>query len=147
MKKKSIVTFTFLVMLYVLTSSGVHAQWRRTSVWAVDFVKPREGQRHNYLKYIEANWMKAREEAKKQGIIVSYKVLVLPPSGEDDFVLLLMTEYADMKGYEAREENFKKVFAKIAPNGPTLINGLGSRQLAEITSSKIFTEPIFAYPK
>jgi hypothetical protein len=127
-------------------SVSMYAQQPGTSVWAIDFVKPKEGQRDHYLRFIEANWIKAREEARKQGFILSYKVLV-PPSQENDAVLLLLTEYADMKSYEAREENFKIVFAKIQPNGPTLINGLSSRQLADISSSKLFTEPVLVFPK
>lgn len=136
-----------LIALGALTGIGLSAQEHRSSVWAVDFVKPQAGQYQNYLKFIQENWTKARVEAVKQGFVASYKVLVLPPPGEPGFAVLLMTEYPDMTSYEAREEHFKTVFAKIAPSGPKLINGLGSRQLAVITSSKVFTEPIYSYPQ
>ena len=141
---KSIITCALLALTCAITFSGAAAPKAGASVWAVDFVKPKEGQRENYLKYLEANWLKARAEAKRQGFVTSYKVLMLPAPGENDYSLLLITEYPDQKMYDAREANFKAVFAKTSPNGPTLINGLSSRQLADITSSKVFNEPAFA---
>lgn len=136
-----------LLALIALTGMGTSAQDRTSGIWAIDFVKPKDGQRQNYLKFIEDNWLKAREEAKQQGFIASFKVLVLPPPGEKDYEVLLVTEYPDRNSYLAREEHFKAVFAKIAPAGPRLINGLGSRQLADITSSRVFTEPSLADPR
>lgn len=113
-----------------------------SGVWAVDFVKTKDGHFDDYLKFIEANWATARKEAQKQGYILSYRVLILPSNPEWD--VLLITEYANMEKYEAREENFRKVFEKIRQSkGPTLINGLGARDLADIKFSRLFKEAIF----
>lgn len=130
---------TFLILLSF--APQVHSQ-NRSSVWAVDFVKTKAGHFDDYLKFIKANWATARKEARKQEYIVSYRVLILPSNLEWD--VLLITEYANIDKYNAREENFKKVFEKIRQGkGPTLINGLGARDLAEIKFSKALTEPVF----
>jgi hypothetical protein len=115
----------------------VRAQQPAT-VWAVDFVKPKQGQFENYRKFLEANWVVAREEARRQGYIVSYKILVAAPLPDAEWDILLMTEYADRKMYDAREQSFQAVFKKIrGDKGPTLINGLGARDLADIKFSKL----------
>ena len=87
--KKLTFTLCVLAALSFLTISDTYAQQQH--VWAVDFVQPKEGQRTTYLKFLEANWTKAREEAKRQGFIESYKLLTLPPSSDGDWEILLMT--------------------------------------------------------
>lgn len=134
------ITLTFILALLSipLFTPGAEAQDRST-VWAMDFVKTKDGHFEDYLKFVEANWVKARKEARKQKFIVSYKLLTLPSNAEWD--VLLMTEYESVTAYEAREENFKKVFEIIRKGkGPTLINGLGSRDLADIKFSKLLNE-------
>lgn len=107
-------------------------------MWAVDFVKTKDGHFDNYLQYIAANWSVARKEAKARNYIVASRMLVLPSN--PDWDVLLMTEYADMQQFEMREENFKNVFKEIRRDqGPLLINGLGSKDLAEIKFSETFT--------
>lgn len=112
------------------------------SVWATDFVKTKEGQHENYLRSLRANWEKARVKALELGYVNSYRVFTLPGNAEWDVVL--MTEYADRASYEKAEEHFAEVFKLVMPNGPTLIDGKGSRQLADLRFSQEFSSPIFS---
>jgi hypothetical protein len=138
------VSLAFLLAFLILPSFTPNAYSQdRSTVWAVDFVKTKDGHFEDYLKFIEANWVKARKEAQKQGYIVSYKVLTLSSNAEWD--VLLITEYANISKYDAREENFKKVFETIRQGkGPVLINGLGARDLSDIKFSKLLKEAVFS---
>ena len=137
MKRSAVVFFFFLLFF----SSAVTPAQSKSSVWAVDYVKAKAGHYEDYLKFLEANWVKARAEARSQKFIVSYKLLVFPQDSKNEWDFMLMTEYTDRTTFEAREANFKKVFARIrGDKGPTLINGLGSRELADIVMSKEFSE-------
>ncbi len=129
-------------MLFVCLLLGVARLCAAQSVWATDFVKTKEGQHENYLRSLRANWEKARVKAVELGYVKAYRVLTLP--GNADWDVVLMTEYADRASYEKAEEHFTEVFKLVMPNGPTLIEGKGSRQLADIQFSKEFSSPIFS---
>ena len=55
---KSVIASVLLVLTCAITFSGAAAPKAGASVWAVDFVKPKEGQRDNYLEYLEATGLK-----------------------------------------------------------------------------------------
>ncbi len=112
------------------------------SVWATDFIKTKDGQHEAYLRSLRANWEKARVKAVELGYVKAYRVLTLPGNGAWDVVL--MTEYVDRASFEKAEEHFGEVFKLIGSNGPTLIEGKGPRQLADIQFSKEFSSPIFS---
>ena len=93
----------FLFVLIVSTSAQSNS-----SVWAVDFVKTKDGQQANYLKFIEQNWAKARVFMKEKGIANSYQVLSVSQKQNADWDVLLMTEYKNQTAYERREAVFKE---------------------------------------
>jgi hypothetical protein len=138
--RQTAIAISILIAIFILCKSDGLAQ-QQSTIWAVDFVKTKQGQLDDYLKFNEVNWVKAREEMKKQGTILSYKVLTLPQDSGGEWNVLLMTEYADMKMYEAREKSYQSAVAKIRPagQGATLINGKSARQMADIIFSKLFT--------
>lgn len=138
--RKTVITISILIAASILCVLEGRAQ-PPSSIWAVDFVKTKEGQFDDYMKFNGANWVKAREEMKRQGTILSYKVLTLPQDAAGEWNVLLMTEYADMKMFEAREKSFQAAVDKIRPagEGAILINGKGARQMADIVFSKLFT--------
>lgn len=133
-----------------LASHGVRAQDQGTAqdqgaVWVVDFVKTKNGLREDYLKYVEANWATARAEMVKQGTAVSYQVLESPTASRD-WDVLLMTEYASMTQFNAREESYVAALNVVRPNNapPTAINGRGMRELAEVKFTTLLRAPIRA---
>jgi hypothetical protein len=114
--RRTAIAFTILITIFILWIIDGSAQQRPT-IWAMDFVKTKDGHFDDYLKFNEANWRKARDEMKKQGTVLSYKVLTMPSAAQDEWDVLLMTEYADMKMYEAREKSYQDAIAKIRPAG------------------------------
>jgi hypothetical protein len=57
------------------------------------------------------------EEAKKEGLIVSYKVLLGPAANEDDFNLVLMIENENMAVFDydpERDAKFDAIQKKVA---------------------------------
>lgn len=141
MKIKS---FLLLAAVVVLASASVFAQpssTSSTSVWAVDFVKTRNGQQANYLKFIEQNWARARAFMKEKGIVSSYQVLSLPASEASDWDVLLMTRYKDPAAYEKREAVFNE-FAEYRKTQPQTGDKINAREISEIRFNRTFTQPI-----
>ena len=101
---------------------------RGPSVWAVDIVTVRVGERENYRKFLEANWAKARRTLRERGEIRSYHAAFAPDTGSANAQVLLLTEYPDSSAYARREEIFQPV---LAAQGRTLIDGKATRELTE----------------
>lgn len=110
----------------------------KSAVWAVDYIKVKEGQLPDLLEFFRINWKAARIHAKKAKYVEDYKMYVLPEA--TDYQVVLMTKYKNQAQYDQREENFKKIFAKYKPK-PIPVNGKGARDMSEILRSEEFYEP------
>lgn len=104
------------------------------TVVAVDYVKTKPGEFDNYIEFLKKNWVLAREKAKEKGFIVSYQYLTNRQDTAWD--ITLMTEYKDEATYNDREKIFQKIFKEYFPNGPILVNGKRSKDMADIKMSK-----------
>ena len=105
------------------------------SVWSVDIVTVKAGERENYRRFLEANWAKARRTAKSQGDIRSYHAVFADSAGQTE--VLLMTEYPDSARYNRREEIFQPI---LRAQGRTLIDGKATRELTDRLVGKDYTE-------
>jgi hypothetical protein len=79
-----------------LVTSPLTAQDRpytEGSVWAISMIRATDGMQNDYLQSLATTWKRNQEEAKKQGLILSYHVLRTNASGPNDWDLLLMVEY------------------------------------------------------
>jgi hypothetical protein len=70
------------------------------SVWDLTMVRTTEGMSDDYLRSLGMTWRRTLDEAKKQGLIVSYKVISTGASGPDDWNLLLMVEYKNWAAFD-----------------------------------------------
>jgi hypothetical protein len=93
--------------LVLLAGYTVHAQvsrpFRNGSVWTLAFIRMTPGMENAYLSYIATDWKKAQEAAKKEGLILSYKVLTTEGHNPNDFNIILMTEHKDLATMEANQ--------------------------------------------
>lgn len=91
---KRITMFAFIAIC-TLTASYSFAQDNYTEglVREVSFYKTRQGQFDEYMKYLRANFLPQQEEAKKQGLIAGYQVLLSTPSSADDWDVAIVTLY------------------------------------------------------
>ena len=79
--------------------------WKDGSVIVMTFVRTRTGQDLAYLDAVADTWKKQQEALKNEGIILSFKVWQGNAAAEDDFNIILMTEYKD---FRVMEENADK---------------------------------------
>lgn len=112
---KSFKMFFLPVFFLVLFSAGAFAQEHFTqgNVRVVSFYRTKPGQFDNYMKYLRANFLPTQEEAKKQGLIVGYSVMLSNPSDEDDWDVAIATLYksfADALDYsQSDDDKMKKI--------------------------------------
>ena len=103
----------------------------------VDFVRVLNGNEREAVFYYENNWKQHRIKALDSGYISSYKLLV-KTSAEGNTDILLITGYASVTEYEAREENFAVVMADRQGDGPVLLNDKAPGEFRQIIDGGIY---------
>jgi hypothetical protein len=113
------------------------------TVSSLSFVRTRPGLTNDYLKNLAANWRKVCEEAKKEGLILSYKVYLGTAANKDDWDVMLQLEYKNMAAMDGMDEKFEAIYAKImGPQDKQREGSLKRNDLREILGEKIVREVI-----
>ena len=112
---------------------------RGPSVWSVDVMTVRTGERDSYRRFLDANWARARRTARDRGEIRSFHALFTPDTSSTGAgtQVILLTEYPDSAAYARREEIFQPI---LTAQGRTLIDGKATRELTDRVESRWFIE-------
>ena len=78
------------------------------TVWSLTFVRTGANKSDTYLKGLANTWVATMEEAKSEGLIVSYKILQGAAANEEDFNLILMIENKSMGEFDPNKEREAK---------------------------------------
>jgi hypothetical protein len=81
----------------------------------MSFIKVNPGQDETYLNSLKTSWKAVHDEAIKQGLILSYKILAGSASSPDDWNLVLMVEYKNLASMEGNDEKWDAIQAKVLP--------------------------------
>jgi hypothetical protein len=115
MKKLLILTCSVAVSIYFsqLVRAQSDAPYTEGPVWNVTMVKTKYGMTDDYLKAIAKTFKGASEAAKKEGLIVDYKILLGNASSAQDYDILLMTAYKNMAALDNAREKFDPIARKL----------------------------------
>ena len=150
MKNKTLILTGSLIVLILTLSIVVVAQvsrpYRNGSVWSVSYIQMRPGMETAYLNYIATDWKRNQEAMKKEGLILSYKVLTTETHGKDDWNIMLMTEYKDLATRENNDAKEDALVQKVIGNDEKQMQGYRDRlQIREVlevrTAREIVLEP------
>jgi hypothetical protein len=145
--KRNRILVGLLVALVLTASVIVVAQVRRPyrngSVWSVSFIKMKPGMDTAYLNYVAGDWKREQEALKKDGQIISYKVLTTEAHGSNDWNIMLMTEYKDMATMEANEEKADNLAQTVIGNDEKQMQGYRDRlQIREVLETRVAREQV-----
>lgn len=76
-------------------------------------IKTKTGLTDEYFKQITGTVKPVYEEAKKQKIILSYKILDGEASDSHDFNILILVEYPNMAAFDGLRDRMDPVLAKV----------------------------------
>jgi hypothetical protein len=128
---------------YVASSFAQESPYTPGSVWSLTFVKTRGAGGMDYVKNLAENWKKVQDEAIKEGLVLSYKVLWGEAASRDDWDMLLMVESKNFATFDIPEEKWDKIMKKVIGEEPQQKEGDTVRQeLREILGSKTMREII-----
>lgn len=110
--KKAFVFCVFLVVWSLIPLVQSSAQdkdpYDQGTVWSMTFIRTAANHGDDYLKDLAKTWVATMEEAKSEGLIVSYKILQGAAANEDDFNLVLMIENKSMADFDPNKERDAK---------------------------------------
>jgi hypothetical protein len=108
---------TLILVAFTLTlGSTLNAQdktYTNGSVWQVGFIKVGANMNVEYLNNLKNNWKATHDEAVKQGLIVSYKILEGAAANPEDWDIMLMTEFKSMAAMEGQEDKWEAISKKV----------------------------------
>lgn len=132
-----------LLLIGKVVVSQVARPYRNGSVWDITFVKMKAGMEAPYLNHVATVWKGLRELEKKEGFILSYKVLQTEAHETSDWNLILMTEYKDLATRETLQAKADSFEQKIIGNEQKVIQGYKDRlEIREIIGARLAREII-----
>jgi hypothetical protein len=137
--------FGSLVLLVLIAGISVFAQvnrpYRNGTVWNIAFIRMKPGMETAYLNYLAGSWKANQEAAKKEGIILSYKVLGVEGHTPGEWNLMLMTEYKDLATMEANEDKADALTQKMIGNDEKQMQGYKDRsEIREVMGDRLARE-------
>ena len=142
MKKQLITILTAAILgASSLCLAQSDAPYTEGPVWTITMVKTKPGMGDDYLKMLAKIYKGTSEEAKKQGIIMDYKILLGDSSGPTDFDILLMQQFQNMATLDGLREKLDPIEAKIVGNVDVQRQGAVKRmEIREILGNKLMRE-------
>jgi hypothetical protein len=89
------------------------APYTEGPVWNVTMVKTKAGMTDEYLKGLAKTLKASLEEAKKQNLVVDYKILLGNAATPQDFDILIMVESKNMAALDNAREKFDPIARKV----------------------------------
>lgn len=115
MLKMKLVNLVAGAMLLAAISAPVTAMdknYKRGSVWSVTLVKVEPGKGDDYLDSLKDAFMRVNDEAVKEKVILSYKILVGDASNNTDWNVMIMTEAANFGALDTMEAKMDAIATK-----------------------------------
>lgn len=134
-----------LVLLVLIVGISVFAQVNRPyhngSVWSIAFIRMKPGMETAYLNYLAGPWKANQEAAKKEGLVLSYKVIGTEGHTPGDWNLMLMTEYKNLATMEANEDKGDALAQKMIGNDDKQMQGYEDRlKIREVMGDRLARE-------
>lgn len=144
-------SLSVISVLVLIVGVSVYAQvnrpYRNGTVWDINFIRMKPGMETAYMNYLTGSWKKEQEAQKKEGLILSYKVISVEGHTPGEFNLMLMTEYKDLASMEAGQDKADALLQQVVGNDEKQMQGYRDRaDIREIIGSRLGRE-IMLEPK
>jgi len=145
-KKRNLIVGSLLAALLIVGVS-VYAQvnrpYRNGSVWNIAFIRIKPGMDTAYMNYVAGQWKAEQEAQKKDGNILSYRVLSVEAHTPGEWNLMLMTEYKSLAGMEASQDKADAVAQRVVGNDEKQMQGYRERaEIREVMGARLAREII-----
>lgn len=139
--------FLPILLFLVFLSTQVSAQekvYTEGTVWDVSFISTKAPYFDDYLANLNNAWRKVMDAAKKEGLVVSYKILSSRKTSPNDWDLMLLVEYKNMAVLDNLSEKMEKIQNDIFGTEKSMKEaGVKRNEIREILGEKLTRELMF----
>lgn len=144
MKLKRILVGSLVALvltLSVVVFAQVNRPYRNATVWSIGFIRMKPGMETAYLNYIAGDWKREQEALRKDGQIISYRILQTEAHTPADWNLMLLTEYKDLATYEKNLEKADALLQKVIGDDEKQMQGYRQRlEIREVMGDRLARE-------
>ena len=83
------------------------------SVWAITMIRTADGMSDTYLESLTHSYKPTLDEAQKQGLVLSWKIIEVNAVGPDDWNILLLTEYKNWAAFDGLDDKMLPILRKV----------------------------------
>lgn len=143
MKLRRTLFGSLVLLVGISVFAQVNRPYRNGSVWNISFIRIKPGMDSAYLNYLAGPWKANQEAAKKEGLILSYKVISTEGHNPGDWNVMLMTEFKDLATMEANEDKGDALAQKMVGNDEKQMQGYKERsEVREVMGDRLAREII-----
>jgi hypothetical protein len=144
MRTRNLLAGSLLAALLIAGMSAyaqVNRPYRDGSVWDIAFIRMKPGMETAYLNHVAGPWKAQAEAQKKDGNIISYKVLSVEAHTPGEWNLMLMTEFKDLATMEANQDKAEALAQKVVGNDDKQMQGYKERsEIREVIGNRLARE-------
>ena len=133
-----------LTSLLVLTPAWSQERpYKEGSVWAISIVKTKNGLADDYLREVIPVRKKIMDEAQKQGLVLSYKILSGTSANRDDWDIMFLDEYKNWAAFDGLTAKFDAIERKLIGDEAAQTQMMVKRvDVRELVGDKVMQELI-----
>jgi hypothetical protein len=148
MKLKNLLVSS-LVLSVTIVAVTAYAQVKRPfhsgSVWNIAFIRMKPGMESAYLNHLAGSWKANQEAMKKEGVVLSYKVITTEGHTPGDWNVMLMTEYKNLAALEANEEKADSIAQRVIGDDEKQRQGYRDRlEIREVMGDRLAREIVLS---
>jgi hypothetical protein len=111
------------------------------SVWTVSFIRVKPGMFDVYMRELLPMRKRINEEAMKQGLLLSSRVLSGSASGKDDFDVMFLDEYKNWAAFDGLAAKYDAIMSKVVGSDDKQVQLMTKRsEVREIIGDKVMQE-------
>jgi len=138
----AVLAFAVLPAL-VLPAIAQDKPYKEGSVWALTFIKVKPGMFDVYMREVGPIRKQVMDEAKKQGLVLSYKLFGGISANHADWDVLFMDEYKNWAAFDGLTQKFEAIQGKLIGNEEKRTRLMTKRtDVREIVGEKVMQELI-----
>jgi hypothetical protein len=139
--KKSTFAIVFFVSLLIVTVGVAQSSSdSERPVWKMELIKVKPGMFGPTLGYLDDDWMRVREEAKRQGAVLNYHRIAEQENQQNDGKIVLLTEYKNPTVANDADKLFASIRKQLANKTSGILRPLEQKDLYEIVSTHVFQD-------
>ena len=142
--KALLATLFCLAALAAGAATAADRPYTPGTVWTVTMVRVKYGMESTYLSDLAANWRRVMDAAKKQNLVVSYRILAGSAASRDDWSMLLLVESKNWAAFDGADDKFDAIVENmIGPEKAQMDQLVKRSDMREIVGVKNFQEVNF----